>query len=220
METKPPDRNVRGEVVLCVATTDGTTKSFRFGSTGTLIAGRDADAGVEVPDESVSRRHAEFRADPIAVRDLGSTNGTRVQGVVVGEDWVPLEIGNVVELGDAVIFVRTTRALSEAVVIPSKRSDRHIEAQTPERVVVDPVMQRLYALVDLVAPSKISVLVLGETGVGKEVVAKALHRSSDRRDEKFLTLNCAAIAPTLLEGERVDFEKAAVTGAASAKPGL
>jgi transcriptional regulator with GAF, ATPase, and Fis domain len=105
-------------------------------------------------------------------------------------------------------------------VIPQKRTERHGEAATNERVVVDPAMTRLYALVDLVGPSKISVLVLGETGAGKEVVAKALHAASTRRDQHMLTLNCAAIAPSLLESELFGFEKGAFTGAASAKPGL
>ncbi|MBX3156472.1 MAG: sigma 54-interacting transcriptional regulator [Deltaproteobacteria bacterium] len=220
METKRPDRSTRGELVLCVATPDGTSKSFRFAGSETLIAGRDAAAPVVVPDDSVSRRHAEFRAEPLGVRDLGSTNGTRVQGVGVGGDWVGLEIGNVVELGDAVIFVRSTRSLSEETVIPQKRTERHGEAATHERVVVDPAMTRLYALVDLVGPSKISVLILGETGSGKEVVARALHAASTRRDQHMLTLNCAAIAPSLLESELFGFEKGAFTGAAAAKPGL
>jgi two-component system response regulator AtoC len=220
MDPKRPDRSSRGELVLCVATPDGTSKSFRFGGSGTLIAGRDASGPVVVPDESVSRRHAEFRAAPLGVRDLGSTNGTRVQGVEVGGEWVAIEVGNVVELGDAVVFVRSARSLSEETVIPQKRTERHGEIATSERVVVDPAMTRLYALVDLVGPSKISVLVLGETGAGKEVVARALHTASTRRDERMLTLNCAAIAPSLLESELFGFEKGAFTGAAAAKPGL
>jgi two-component system, NtrC family, response regulator AtoC len=219
MESKRPDRTVRGEPVLCVATPNGTTRSFRFGAAEVIVAGRDTDLTVSIPDESVSRRHAEFRAEPLAVRDLGSTNGTRVQGVQIGADWTPIEIGSVVELGDAVVFVRTTRALSEDVVVPPKRVERH-EPRSDERVIVDPAMTRLYSLVELVAPSKISVLILGETGVGKEDVAKALHRGSDRRDERFLTLNCAAIAPSLLESELFGFEKGAFTGASASKPGL
>jgi len=219
MDMKRPDRVVRGEPVLCVATPNGTTRSFRFGSSAVMMAGRDSDLPVAIPDESVSRRHAEFRADPLAVRDLGSTNGTRVQGVQIGSDWSLLDIGSVIELGDAVVFVRSTRSLSEDVVVPPKRTERH-EPRTDERIIVDPAMTRLYALVELVAPSKISVLILGETGVGKEDVAKALHRGSERRDERFLTLNCAAIAPSLLESELFGFEKGAFTGATASKPGL
>src|SRR5687767_14585550 len=100
METNRLDPNVEGEPVLVVATPSGFVKHFRFGLAETLVAGRDAGVSMSITDDSVSRRHAEFRASPLAVRDLGSTNGTRVQGEKVAREWVALAIGKVVELGD------------------------------------------------------------------------------------------------------------------------
>jgi transcriptional regulator with GAF, ATPase, and Fis domain len=220
MQTLRPDRDVGSEPVLVVATPSGYTKQIRFSGAARLIVGRDPALGISIPDDSVSRRHAELRLEPLGVRDLGSTNGTRVQGQPVGEEWVPLDLGNVVEVGDAVVLVRSARSLTEDVIVPVKRAERRTGAQTGERVVADPAMVRLYALVELVAPSRLGVLILGETGVGKEVVAHALHRASDRRDRRFLTLNCAALAASLLESELFGFEKGAFTGATHAKPGL
>jgi DNA-binding NtrC family response regulator len=75
-------------------------------------------------------------------------------------------------------------------------------------------------MVDQVAPATVSVLVLGETGVGKEVCAEAIHRKSPRAGRTFLRLNCAALPDSLLESELFGFEKGAFTGAAAAKPGL
>jgi two-component system response regulator AtoC len=81
-------------------------------------------------------------------------------------------------------------------------------------------MQRLHSLIERVAPGKIPVLLLGETGVGKEVFAETLHRLSPRATKPLLRLNCVAFSETLLESELFGHEKGAFTGAAQAKPGL
>jgi DNA-binding NtrC family response regulator len=87
-------------------------------------------------------------------------------------------------------------------------------------IVADQAMQRLYRLVERVAAGNVSVLLLGETGVGKEVVAEAVHRLSPRAEKPFLRLNCAAFTETLLESELFGYEKGAFSGAAQTKPGL
>src|SRR5262249_16658047 len=87
-------------------------------------------------------------------------------------------------------------------------------------IVADPAMQRLYRLIERVAAGSVNALLLGETGVGKEVVAEALHRLSPRADKPFLRLNCAAFAETLREGQLFGYEKGAFCGGAETKPGL
>jgi DNA-binding NtrC family response regulator len=87
-------------------------------------------------------------------------------------------------------------------------------------IIVDPAMRQLYQLVERVAASNISVLILGETGSGKEVVAEAVHRFSPRASAPFLRLNCAALTDTLLESELFGHERGSFTGATQAKPGL
>src|SRR6185436_1561211 len=87
-------------------------------------------------------------------------------------------------------------------------------------IVLDPVMQRVYKLVGKIAESSMTVLILGETGVGKELVAAAIHRASSRRDGPLIKLNCAALPETLLESELFGHERGAFTGAERRKQGF
>jgi two-component system response regulator AtoC len=87
-------------------------------------------------------------------------------------------------------------------------------------VISDPAMRALYATAQQIAASPISVLILGETGVGKELLADAVHRASPRAHAPFLRLHCASLSESLLESELFGHEKGAFTGAVRAKPGL
>ena len=83
----------------------------------------------------------------------------------------------------------------------------------------DPQLLRVGRTIEKVAPSTATVLLLGESGTGKEVLARGLHQASNRRDAKFIAINCAAIPENLLESELFGYEKGAFTGAAKTTPG-
>lgn len=100
------------------------------------------------------------------------------------------------------------------------RGDRAPDRQPGSIVIKSKAMRQLVDLVERVAPGDISVLILGETGVGKEVMAEEVHRQSPRRDKPFLRLNCAALSETLLESELFGHERGSFTGANQAKAGL
>ncbi len=106
----------------------------------------------------------------------------------------------------------------EALIAASARPASKDPA--PGFVVRDDAMTNLYRLVDRVAPSLLNVLILGETGVGKEVLAAELHRRSKRSTGPFVRLNCAALTETLLESELFGHEKGSFTGAVKQKLGL
>jgi formate hydrogenlyase transcriptional activator len=80
-------------------------------------------------------------------------------------------------------------------------------------------MKRVLSLIEVVAPTSATVLILGDTGTGKELVARAIHKRSPRRDHPFITLNCAAIPTGLLESELFGYERGAFTGALTQKIG-
>jgi len=94
-----------------------------------------------------------------------------------------------------------------------------VKSNFEEIIGASPVMRLVLAQVEVVAPTDATVLVLGETGTGKELIARAIHRISPRRNLPFISLNCAAIPPGLLESELFGYERGAFTGALSQKIG-
>src|SRR4051812_28882187 len=84
---------------------------------------------------------------------------------------------------------------------------------------LDPNFQRLLEIAESVAPSKATILVTGESGVGKELLARFIHLKSNRKSNRFVAINCAAVPDGLLESELFGYEKGAFTGADQRKPG-
>jgi DNA-binding NtrC family response regulator len=82
-----------------------------------------------------------------------------------------------------------------------------------------PAMQEIFATVARVAPTRATVLLAGESGVGKDMIARAIHQHSPRKDKPFVKINCTAIPENLMESELFGYEKGAFTGANVAKPG-
>jgi DNA-binding NtrC family response regulator len=106
-----------------------------------------------------------------------------------------------------------------------RRETRQLRARVRDRVApnnivgVSPPMQRVFEVVDQVAPSRATVLITGESGTGKELVANALHQRSNRATGPFVKLHCAALAESLLESELFGHEKGSFTGAMARKDG-
>jgi DNA-binding NtrC family response regulator len=110
---------------------------------------------------------------------------------------------------------------TSATALVACAAARESDAQAATDMLVrSPAMVALYAQIEPVARSNINVLILGETGVGKDVLARHVHQSSDRRDKPFVRVNCVALAESLLESELFGYEKGAFTGALQRKPGL
>ncbi len=106
-----------------------------------------------------------------------------------------------------------------------RRETRQLRVRVRDRVApnnivgMSPPMQRVFEVVDQVAPSRASILITGESGTGKELVANALHQRSNRSSGPFIKLHCAALAESLLESELFGHEKGSFTGAAARKDG-
>jgi two-component system NtrC family response regulator len=98
-------------------------------------------------------------------------------------------------------------------------SARRADTPLDGLIAVSPEMLRVCRTIEKLAPTDVSTLLLGESGTGKELLVRALHRLSDRRDERLVAINCAAIPENLLESELFGFEKGAFTGAVKTTPG-
>jgi DNA-binding NtrC family response regulator len=106
-----------------------------------------------------------------------------------------------------------------AAATPAAADDRRSDSRFSEIVGHSAALRRVLQEVAIVAPTDATVLIYGETGTGKELIARALHHLSTRRPHNFVTLNCAAIPPGLLESELFGHEKGAFTGALTQRLG-
>jgi len=157
-------------------------------------------------DGGVSREHArlERRGKGMTLIDLGSRNGTTLNGEPIGE--ASVELGDILGVGDVLLL------LEEAVV-------GNEPPQHPVLLGVSNAMSELLDNIDLVARRDTSVMILGETGVGKELVARELHARSGRRG-KLVALNCGGTNETLIASELFGHVRGAFTGADRDRKGL
>jgi two-component system, NtrC family, response regulator AtoC len=190
---------------------------------GSVTLGRDETCDVRIQNGSVSRRHARLHLDAqLKIEDLGSANGTAVLDHRSLDDATRTLPFRTLSRQSARIVIGERVHLG-AVTIAVRRAAERLPAAAgvePGTVVLDPAMLTLYEQVGRAAKTSISVLILGETGAGKEVLARTLHARSARAERPYLELNCAALAPSLLEGELFGHEKDAFTGATGARAGL
>lgn len=174
--------------------------------------GTDERCELRLTDERVSSVHFEMSADGGAkfrVVDLGSTNGTFVEGMRVREAVV--EPGASLKVGRTVLRVLALAQPLEVVPSQARRFG--------ELVGESLAMREVFAVLELAARSEVTLLVQGETGTGKELVARALHEASPRRAGPFVAVDCGALPESLLESELFGHLKGAFTGAEKSRAG-
>ena len=182
------------------------------GEVGALISiGKAEDNDLVLPDDTVSRRHLEVvrLAGGLRVRDVGSTNGTRVGGAEIREALVAA--GTILHVGDVEVLIGVTL---DRVTVPPSSADRFELALGKSEA-----MRRVFGVLERIAPTSASVLLTGETGTGKDVLARSVHLRSARATGPFEVLDCGAIAPSLVESELFGHERGAFTGAVSSRAG-
>ncbi|WP_224371822.1 sigma 54-interacting transcriptional regulator [Hyalangium versicolor] len=211
-EKKPPIRVARSSVEACLVLVFSAGEILlppRRYTPGreALVIGREAEKGISLPgDPRASRKHASVHKSPaggLRIVDEGSSNGTSVNGQRTTES--TLVDGDVIMIGDSLMVVS---------VEPREMGD----APVPELLGVSASARRLRALLAQVAPSDATVLLLGESGSGKEVAARAVHALSGRKGP-FVPVNCSAIPESLAESQLFGHVAGAFTGAV-ARQGL
>ena len=175
----------------------------------TIGSGKQNDLVLD--DSTASRRHCEIEVgeEGYQIRDLDSTNGTLVQGVRVASAY--LNPGAEFQVGKTrVIFC----PLQESRDIPLSRNES-FGAMIGRSV----AMRRIFHLAETYAPTDATVMITGETGTGKEILAAEIHRHSQRARKPYIVIDCAAISKDLIESELFGHNKGAFTGANADRQG-
>jgi DNA-binding NtrC family response regulator len=178
----------------------------------TVLVGHSPTCEVRVTDPKVSRRHLSLttEGERLHIVDLRSTNGTLVNGVAIVDAY--LHGGETVALGST--HFRVTREVSSGVAtLPIATQFGHVLGASPQ-------MRRLFPLCERLAASDVPVVIEGETGTGKEVLAESIHLASARSLGPFVVFDCTAVPGNLMESELFGHEKGAFTGATSLRRGL
>jgi DNA-binding NtrC family response regulator len=167
---------------------------------------------LQLKDPSVSGHHFELQLEPLGyrIRDLASRNGTFIGATRVLDAFVPSP--GRIQAGATEIAFNVT---DEVVELPASTASAFgpLLGQSV-------AMRELFAQLERLAAGDSTVLVTGETGTGKELVAEALHEAGSRAKGPLVVVDCGALAPTLVESELFGHEKGAFTGADQARPGV
>jgi transcriptional regulator with GAF, ATPase, and Fis domain len=177
-----------------------------------LLVGQSPACELRLTDPEVSRRHfaLEVVGRRLRLSDLESTNGTFVDGVAVLEGF--LRGGEVVRAGSTAIRVDAQLG-RDAPELPTETGFGRVLGLSTE-------MRRLYPVFARIAASVVPVVIEGETGTGKEVLAEALHDQGPRAAKPFVVFDCTAVPPSLVESELFGHERGAFTGAVSTRKGV
>jgi DNA-binding NtrC family response regulator len=196
---------------LCVEAGPDNGKTARPARRSVTI-GTQPSCDLALTDPHISRLHCriDVEGQEYVVRDLGSTNGTRIGGVRIRE--ASLDDGALLDLGTTKVKFRL---LDQPFEIPLASEDA-FESLVGRSV----AMRELFEVLARVAPTEAPVLIEGETGTGKELVARAIHTRSKRAARPFVVFDCGAVPPTLIESELFGHEKGAFTGAAERRAGV
>ncbi len=173
--------------------------------------GADLHNDLVLDDSTVSRRHCEIvlNEEGYAIHDLGSTNGTWVQGVRIKQAF--LDEGTELQLGSTrLVFCPLPETMEYRL------SEKHAFGNLLGR---STAMRRVFHLGERYAPTDSTVMIEGETGTGKEVLAEEIHRHSLRADKPFIVIDCASLAQDLVASELFGHTKGAFTGAITDRAG-
>ena len=178
-----------------------------------LLVGTSPACALRLTDTSVSRRHValEMRSGQLVVTDLGSTNGTFLGDVQLGEARIGAAAS--IRIGGSRLSLRPLAPTSSTAQLPTKIAFGPLLGASA-------AMRRLYPLCERLGRTDLAVIIEGETGTGKEVLANALHQMGPRARQPFIVFDCTAVPPNLVEALLFGHERGAFTGATEMRQGV
>jgi DNA-binding NtrC family response regulator len=197
---------------LVVVKGGGDLRGREFVISGDVIrVGKVEGNDIVLADETVSRVHCEILRDAKGhlLRDLHSTNGTFLDGAEIREAYI--RAGSVITVGTVQLKFQPYEERIE--ILPSEKE------ALGEMVGRSLKMREIYGLIERIAPTEATVLIEGETGTGKDLVARTIHQYSRRKAAPFIVVDCGAVSPTVIESELFGHEKGAFTGAVATRQG-
>src|SRR5216683_7637500 len=195
-----PDRLAVQEFHLVLVNTKDAGSSFPLDQPGVKV-GKAPDNDLVIDHPTVSRNHliVHRQGDRFLVQDLGSTNGTFIDGAQVREAY--LRAGAVLEVGD--VKLRFQPEISAVEIAPT--SEEKLGEMTGKSL----PMRQIFALLKRIAPTDSTLLLIGETGTGKGAAARAIHKLSPRSAGPLVVFDCASVSDSLIESELFGHEKGA-----------
>jgi DNA-binding NtrC family response regulator len=174
--------------------------------------GKSPDNQLHLDDLTVSRYHLELtlRRGEIEVRDLESMNGTYIGEARIARALV--RPGTKLTVGSNTLLLVAEEDDARSLRPPHEHMS-DAAPELPDVIAKSPAMRKVVESIVRLGASQVTVLLHGETGTGKEVLARALHDLSDRRDRPFEVVDCGSMAPTLIASELFGHERGAFTGA-------
>lgn len=178
---------------------------------GTVTIGADEGCQLVLTDRAVSRKHLTLGVDgsTVIVRDLGSRNGTFLGGARIKE--AEISVGAVLTVGQSSLAVQPRWHVREVAPSAKKRFGEVVGESLG--------MREIFAVLERVAPTDVTILIEGESGTGKELFARSIHAASPRKDAPYVVFDCGAVPSELAESELFGHKRGAFSGAVADRAG-
>ena len=202
-----------GAKLQFIAVIQDDNGSHRYPLRGTMSLGKNSDNDIVVSASGVSRYHLDLLAAPnkVHIRDNDSKNGTYFNGARITE--AEVGAGSIIRIGGPAGVELKIELENQPTVQPSE------DTRFGPLVGSSYAMRTVYTILERTAPSSATILVTGETGTGKELVAQAIHDASPRRDKPLIIVDCGSIPGNLIESELFGHKRGAFTDAQTDRTG-